>query len=79
MTALAQHGPKVRWDAADYLLADIFDVLSWGNYQRARGKGARPKRYPRPGANDVKTYGKPIPIERAREILARRSGITRAS
>lgn len=67
------------WSREMDLLAGIFDSVQWGNYQRVKGRGARPKRYPRPGSNDTKTYGTPIPIDRARAILARRNGITKAS
>lgn len=78
MTAFAQHGQQVRWGPGEHILASVYDVVAWANYQRAGGKGKRPSRYPRPGESESVTYGKPIPIERAREILARRSGITKA-
>lgn len=77
-TAVAQHGPAVLWGPVEHLLAGIFDATQWGNYQRARGRGAKPQKWPRPG-EEPKTFGKPVPIEEGRRILARRNGITRAS
>lgn len=46
----AVHGDDVAtWDTANYQLADVFDALNVGNWQRGGGKGKKPKRYPRPG------------------------------
>lgn len=36
------------WTTADYLAADQADSLTWANWQRAGGKGQKPKPIPRP-------------------------------
>lgn len=39
------------WTATDYLLADVYDALAAGNWQRSGGpKQKYPKPYPRPGS-----------------------------
>jgi hypothetical protein len=42
-------GPQFRdWNAATYLLANVQDLLQGANYQRAGGKGRKPKPAYRP-------------------------------
>lgn len=49
-TVLAVSGPIAEWSTTEYLLAQIFDALAIGNWQRGQGKDAdRPKPFPRPG------------------------------
>ena len=36
------------WTTADYLAAEQADALTWANWQRAGGKGQKPKPIPRP-------------------------------
>ncbi|WP_224284902.1 hypothetical protein, partial [Streptomyces sp. LS1784] len=57
------------WTQADYLLADIWDVLAGANWQRGGDKHAsRPKPYPRPGARSSRRD----PAERAAALAAAR-------
>lgn len=78
--ARAIHGVAVTWSQDTYLLADLFDAIQAGNWQRGRGKGGRPKPFPRPKrADDMTTtrFGSsPLPIDefdawlKAREVEA---------
>lgn len=43
------HGEFTEWGVGEHLLAGIFDTLQGANYQRAGGKGPKPKPIPRPG------------------------------
>lgn len=48
-TARAIHGESADWGPAEMILANIFDALAVGNWQRGGNKDAtRPKPYPRP-------------------------------
>lgn len=50
----------VPWAATEYMLANIADLLSAGNWQRGGDRNARrPKPMPRPGDNDeaVQRFG----------------------
>lgn len=42
-------GDDTAWGLNEHLLALAIDVLRQGNYQRANGKGPKPKPVPRPG------------------------------
>lgn len=56
-SALARsiHGQRATWSQDTYLLADIFDAIQGGNWQRGLGKGPKPKPFPRPSREDDKT------------------------
>lgn len=55
------------------ILADHFDATAWGNYQRAHGKGSRPKPYPRPGDRSKQRFGsRRMSRAEARRFLERR-------
>lgn len=75
--ARLQHGDSVRWSDNEHLLAGIFDLLAGANWQRGNGKGSRPKPIKRPASKDDEVhFGKPVPIEEAREKLRlRRLGV----
>lgn len=48
------------WGVAEYMAANIIDLLNAGNWQRGGDRNAaRPKAYPRPGEKDesVKVFG----------------------
>ncbi|MFF2612694.1 hypothetical protein [Kitasatospora sp. NPDC058046] len=61
--------PGTPWTQAEYLLADIWDVLANANWQRGADKHAtRPKPYPRPGAASTRRD----PAERAAALDAAR-------
>jgi hypothetical protein len=58
---------RAAWSQAEYLLADIWDVLASANWQRGGDRHApRPKSYPRPGARRD-------PAERAAALAAARA------
>lgn len=66
------------WGLTEFLLADVFDAMQWGNWQRAsagaRSRPPRPKPYPRPGipgyaGRTERFVG--VPLSRARAIFAR--------
>lgn len=56
-SALARsiHGSRAAWSQDTYILADLFDAIQGGNWQRGGGKGSRPKPFPRPKRDDDKT------------------------
>lgn len=64
--------PDTEWDLHAHLMAGVLDVLRWANYQRAGGKGQKPKPLGRPGVRDgTTTYGKTdLPPDEAKAILA---------
>lgn len=45
-------GTDAAWSTESHLLAQVVDTLNAANYQRAGGKGEKPKPVPRP--NDLK-------------------------
>lgn len=62
------------WTLDAQLLAAIHDRLAAANWQRAGGKGQRPKPIPRPGTRpEVKKYGGGTPFTQAQvlDLLAR--------
>jgi hypothetical protein len=62
------HG--AQWSPELHMLANIFDTLASGNWQRGGGKGPRPKPVKRPGADkNVQTFGKPKPFADVRQFL----------
>jgi len=67
--------PRPRWSHTDHLLADVFDAVTAGNWQRAGDpKAPRPQPYPRPrGAAPAARRG--LSSEQRRE-LRRRTGRT---
>ena len=62
--SVAQLGEQAIWTTSDYLLAVVADALHDANWQRGGGKGQRPPKMKRPGAQDnQQKLGKdPIPI-----------------
>lgn len=68
---IREHVGHPVWSQSEHLLAGIFDVVQWANFQRSGNKGERPKPIPRPGSGP-KTFGKAIPFEEAKERLRRR-------
>lgn len=52
--ARALNGPAADWAPTEYLLAHVVDLLAWSNYQRAHGKGRRPRPVARPGSAPTK-------------------------
>lgn len=69
------HG--VRWSIEGQLLAEVFDALAIGNWQRTGNKNARkPKRLPRPWEkqNQANVLGsKPLPISKIKDWWDSRS------
>ena len=63
--------PDIAWGLPEQLLAGVVDVLTWANYQRAGGKGPKPKPVPRPGVKaNTRRYGRTsLPPVEARRIL----------
>ena len=60
-----------EWTLEAHLLANIADQLAWANYQRAGGKGTKPKPIPRPGSDEgIETNRIGTPVLRTREELA---------
>ncbi|MEU1284904.1 hypothetical protein [Kitasatospora sp. NPDC005856] len=60
---------RPAWSQAEYLLADIWDVLASANWQRGGDRHAtRPKLYPRPGTASARRD----PAERAAALAAAR-------
>lgn len=49
---MALHGAAAAWTPAEYLLANVVDLLAAANWQRGGGKGKKPKRVRRPGDRD---------------------------
>lgn len=69
LVAAHKGGPQFRgWTASRYLLAGIFDAAQAGNWQRAGGKGAKPKPVSRP---------RPVRVVSVAEIATRRAGAER--
>lgn len=63
-------GPEHRvWTLDTYLLATVVDLLQGANYQRAMGKGTKPKPLPRPDVKNRKTSH-----QRFEEVLRRARG-----
>lgn len=52
--ARSQHGELAVWGATEHLLAAAVDALNAANWQRAGGKGRKPKPVPRPGEDQAK-------------------------
>lgn len=65
------------WDANTYMLANVLDALTRGEYYTLRRYGARPKRpkpFPRPGVlpeGVQKLKSKPVPLAQLRKRLGR--------
>lgn len=57
-TAQAMHGELAHWQTAEYLMANVVDLLRLSVWQRSGGKGERPKPIPRPGVADESTKRK---------------------
>lgn len=57
--ARALLGEDVAWGLNEQLLAATLDTLRAANYQRAGGKGSKPKPLPRPGVTK-KTESEPL-------------------
>lgn len=71
------HGPSADWSTGEHLMATIVDLLAWANFQRARGKGTRPKPLKRPGAErrgETHFGGTTLPLDEARARLDRLHG-----
>lgn len=70
-TLRAVNPDDIDWGLPEQLLAGIVDVLTWANYQRAGGKGPKPKPIPRPGVKtNTRRYGRTtLPPVEARRIL----------
>lgn len=51
-TKTALRDGEQAWTVNDYLTAAAVDAIRAGNWQRAGGKGKRPKPLPRPGTVD---------------------------
>jgi hypothetical protein len=68
-------GDRARWGELEHLMADVFDAVQVGNWQRARahfkGKSKRPKPIRRPGdTSKTKRYGTGArPLPEVRKIL----------
>lgn len=65
------------WGLNEQLLASVVDVLNRANWQRAQGKGPRPKPIPRPGVRPLarKVGGTTlVPLAEAQRIFARHNG-----
>lgn len=73
------HGSRVwqtlntdaAWTTADYLNAEIADAITWGNWQRAGGKGKKPKAIPRPADMRKKAEADALTQARAYAFLER--------
>lgn len=51
----AIHGSEARsWSVDTYMLAAVVDLLAGANYQRAGGKGRKPRPVQRPGSGKAK-------------------------
>lgn len=59
----------MAWTPTEYLLAEITDAIRGGNWQRSGGKGSRPRRIPRPGAE--KRIGRARPLGEVRDLFDR--------
>ena len=72
-TARAVHGEAAAWGLAEHLLAAVVDVLQFANYQRAGGKGRKPRPVKRPGdGRHVTRHGRThLPPDEAIDLLAR--------
>jgi hypothetical protein len=73
-TARAVHGPVTEWGDTEHLLANVLDVLNAANWQRGGGKGARPRRLPRPGIEEedapkIRRAERAMPLEEARTFF----------
>jgi len=71
-TAIAGFEP---WSRAEVLLATVIDTLRGANWQRAGGKGQRPKPIEIPGYGKTdKKFGKATDVETVRSYLEARNG-----
>jgi len=69
----AVHGPQ--WSPELHMLANIFDTLASGNWQRGGGKGPRPKPVKRPRVDkNVQTFGKPKAFADVQQFLVDLNG-----
>lgn len=70
LVAAHQGGPQFRgWTASRYLLAGAFDAMQAANWQRAGGRGRKPRPVARP---------RPTPrVVRVAELAARQKGAER--
>lgn len=65
------------WGLTEQLLAAVHDRLAAANWQRAGGKGPRPKPIPRPGTRpEIKKYGGGSPFTQGQvlDLLAKAAG-----
>lgn len=66
-TALRDDQP--HWSVEAHLMAGMFDVLQWANYQRA-GKGRKPRPIERPGDERTQRIGRRgLSVEQLEERL----------
>lgn len=66
------------WTQAEHLLAGVFDVLNWANYQRSGCKGSKPRPLERPGPKKKPSIGGGrMTLTQAREKEARRQELLR--
>lgn len=63
-----------QWSPEMHRLTDIFEVLAAANWQRAGGKGGRPKPVKRPGDRKSDRLGKPVPFDQVEQFLIARNG-----
>lgn len=72
--ARSVNGPAAAWTVGDYLLAQAVDALHAANWQRAGGKGQRPKPVPRPTDKTQqlgrRIGGTSVPLSEARRLFA---------
>lgn len=62
--AVAMGGERADWTRVMQMLADIWDAVAAGNWQRGGGKGPKPKPYPRPTKKDTTRIGSdPLPLD----------------
>lgn len=84
---MAIDGTDSLWQLANIQLADVYDAVQLGNWQRAndgvekRKQSRRPPPYPRPGdqrRNDVHSPERAVRLEAARARAAERNRLIAA-
>jgi hypothetical protein len=72
-------GLDAAWSSEAHLVASLFDAVQIGNWQRAAGKGPKPKAAPRPG-DTLRAELRGAAIEkRAQAFIARQEARARAA
>jgi hypothetical protein len=66
---------RPRWGYTEYLLADLADLLSAGNWQRGGG-GTKPRPYPRPTDIGGNVPSSSLTVEQLNEMRSRARGGT---